>query len=199
MRPCAASVRLIVSVSLACACFAASAQSATLCSSDGRSYPSDQPCAVRPSTSLRSVGPEREARRSSSSYESASVYKAGEHLQYQSPRCSEMSEGIRNGPARGLGRAAQQELQESYRRLCSDDESNARKRLSEEKGRQRESREREDKTAKAEQDRQKLGREQCDEMYRIVSGKRKRVESMTSGERGDFERFEATWKERCRV
>lgn len=199
MRTRAAGVRLIVGVGLACAGFAASAQSGHLCSSDGRTYRSEQPCPGRPSTSLRSVGPQREARRSGSSSESASVYKAGEHLQYQSPLCSEMSEGIRNGPARGLGQTAQRELRESYRSLCAEDESNAQKRLSEEKGRQREAREREEKTAKAEQDRHKLSREQCDEMYRIVSVKRKRLESMSSGERGDFERFEANWKERCRV
>jgi len=34
-------------------------------------------------------------------------------------------------------------------------------------------------------------------MRRILQGKRQRLDSMTPGERADFERFEATWRSRC--
>jgi hypothetical protein len=34
-------------------------------------------------------------------------------------------------------------------------------------------------------------------MKRILQSKRQRLEDLTAGERGDFERFEATWRARC--
>jgi hypothetical protein len=34
-------------------------------------------------------------------------------------------------------------------------------------------------------------------MKRILQSKRQRLDTMTPGERGDFERFEATWRTRC--
>ena len=118
-------------------------------------------------------------------------------LQFQSPRCAELSEAIRTGPARGLGRPAQQELVEAYRQQCGDEESRARNLLLEERNRQRDAREREERAARLELDRDKLTREQCAEMKRILQSKRQRLETMTPGERGDFERFEATWRARC--
>jgi hypothetical protein len=42
-----------------------------------------------------------------------------------------------------------------------------------------------------------LSRQQCDEMYRIVHGRRQKVAAMAPGERSDFERFEANWQARC--
>ena len=200
MRACAAGVRGLVMGVLACAGVGASAQSTMYqCSSEGRTYLSDRPCGGRPATALRAIGPVREARQSGRTYPEGPGYKAQEHLQYQSPLCAELSEGMRNGPARGLGSRAQNELHESYRAQCSEDESKARKRLAEENGRQRDLRDNEERAAKAEQARQKLSREQCDEMYRIIHGKRQRVATLTPGERGDFERFEANWKARCNV
>ena len=40
--------------------------------------------------------------------------------------------------------------------------------------------------------------EQCREMGRIVAERKKRFDSMTAGEKGDFERFQANFGERCR-
>ena len=99
--------------------------------------------------------------------------------------------------ARGLGITAQRELQEVYRQQCSDEESRARRLLQDERNRQRDAREREERAGRLELDREKLNREQCAEMKRILQSKRQRLDTMTPGERGDFERFEATWRTRC--
>ena len=197
----ATSVHLIAVGLLGLASATVSAQTMYRCSSEGRTYLSDRPCggATSTGTGLGVIGPVREARQTGSSSMTSPANKAPEHLQYQSPLCSELSEGIRNGPGRGLGRAAQSELRESYRERCSEDEYRARRRLGEERGRKRQARDNEELAARAEQAREKLSREQCDEMYRIIHGKRQRVAAMTPGERGDFERFEANWKARCRV
>ena len=125
------------------------------------------------------------------------IEKPPEHLQFQSPRCAELSEAVRTGASRGLGRQAQQELQDTYRQQCVDEESRARNLLRDERNRQRDAREREERSTRLELDREKLNRDQCAEMKRILQSKRQRLESMTAGERGDFERFEATWRTRC--
>jgi len=77
------------------------------------------------------------------------------------------------------------------------EESRARTLLQDARNRQRDAREREERAARLELDRDKLNREQCAEMKRILQSKRQRLETMTPGERSDFERFEATWRGRC--
>ena len=118
-------------------------------------------------------------------------------LQFQNARCAELSEAVRTGAARGLSRATQRELVEAYGQQCADEAARARALLSEERARQRDAREREERSARLELDRDKLNREQCAEMKRILQTKRQRLETMTPGERGDFDRFEATWRGRC--
>ena len=196
MRVSVAWKRFFVGVSIAFASAPSWSQVAYLCASEGRAYYSVQPCPSPPSP-VRSVGPTREVRLSAPTAPRATPDKPGEHLHYQSPRCAEMSEGLRTGASRGLGSGAQQELRDSYRRLCIEDESRAREQAKDERTRQRDLREQEARAARIEQDRDKLTREQCDEMVRIAQAKRQRLESMTAGERTDFERFEATRKARC--
>ncbi|MEO8835602.1 MAG: hypothetical protein ABI364_02575 [Caldimonas sp.] len=159
---------------------------------------SDRPCGGRPATGLAAIGPNRGDRPAYSAYPTErSVGRASEYLGYLSPQCAELKEGLRNGPARGLGSRAMSELATSYHERCSEDEQNARKRLTEEQGKKREVRDNEAKAEKAEQDRVRLSREQCDEMYRIVHRRRQTLETMGEGGRADFRRFEANWKARC--
>jgi hypothetical protein len=165
------------------------------CSVDGQTSLSDRPCAGRPATGLAAIGPTREAR--SSGLSTPGVAKASDYLEYLSPICAELNEGMRNGPARGLGTRALQELYTSYRERCSDDDQAARKRFAEEQSKKRDARNNELAAEKRERDRVTLTREQCDEMYRIAHGRRKKVDTMSAGERADFERFEANWKARC--
>lgn len=192
-----ASIRFWSVIGLLAASAAASAQSRTMyrCTTDGRAYLSDRPCAGATAT-LGSVGPVREAR-STVSGNALSTSRAADFLDYMSPQCADLNEGIRNGPARGLGGAALGELHNNYQRLCRDDEQRARTRLRDNQTQVSEARLRDERAQRAEQDMQKVSRDQCDEMYRIVARKRKTVPTMTSGERIDFDRFEAHWRARC--
>jgi hypothetical protein len=168
-----------------------------LCSVEGRTYYSVQPCPSSPAPAGPVAPTTRETRPSGSAFTKAPE-KPGEHLQQQSAACAELSEAMRTGSSRGLGPSTQQQLRDAYGRLCGDDESRAGEQPNE-KSRQRDLREQEAKTARLEQDREKLTREQCAEMLRIAQGKRQRLDAMTAGERADFDRFDATRRARCGV
>ena len=199
MRFTIAAVRL-----LGLALFFAAAEDATAqrtmyrCSTEGRAYLSDRPCEGRPATGLGAIGPTRAARSAYSSSNDRSATKAADFLGYLSPLCAELNEGLRNGPARGLGARARDELRYSYRERCGEEERVARSRLAEDEGRKADARRREQAAETFERDRHKLTREQCDEMYRIIHGRRQKVATMSPGERSDFDRFEATWQARCK-
>ena len=187
---------LLVVLALSAGGEAAAQRTLYRCVVDGRAALSDRPCAGGVGTGLGAIGPARETR---SLHTSApmSVSKASDYLGYLSPVCSELNEGIRNGPARGLGSRALHELQNAYRERCSDDEQNARRRMAEDQTKKREAQKNELLAEKRERERVTLSRDQCDEMYRIAHGRRKKLEAMAAGERADFERFEANWKARC--
>ena len=176
----------------------ATAQTMHRCSQDGRIYLSDRPCGgeVRPSPSVGAIGPARDPRSMRSVY-TPGPPKAATNLSYLSPQCSELKEGMRNGPARGLGSRAMRELQTNYQTLCADDERIASRRMHEDQQREAELRVREERARKLDETRQAISREQCDEMWRIVHSRRQRVGSMAPGERADFDRFESAWRERC--
>jgi len=196
LRACVAWKWFVVGPLLAFAAGASWSQVVYLCSVEGRTYYSVQPCPSAPAP-VGSVGPAaRETRPSGSAFTKAPE-KPGEHLQYQTPACAELSEGVRTGASRGLSSSAQQQLREAYVRVCSDDERRALQQLQSQQGRQRDLRDQEAKTARLEQDRDKLTREQCAEMLRIAQGKRQRLDAMTAGERADFDRFDATRRARC--
>ena len=198
MRACGTALHLAAAAVLAGAGPAASAQTTYLCTANGRTWQSVQPCIDGTAAPPRPViVPRAEPRLPPLPGEVRSAERAPDYLQFQSPRCAELSEGVRTGAARGLSRATQRELLESYRQLCADEEARARALLQDERNRQRETREREERAARLELDRDKLNRDQCAEMKRILQSKRQRLETMTAGERSDFERFEATWRGRC--
>ena len=165
------------------------------CNANGQTVMSDRPCTGEAAAGLTGIGPERE-RRSTLALPTA-VGKAADYLEYLSPLCAELNEGMRNGPARGLGPRALLELHQSYRERCGEEDQAARKRFAEAQQKRREARNDELVAEKRERDQARLTREQCDEMYRIVHGRRKKLDTMTTGERADFERFEANWKSRC--
>jgi hypothetical protein len=191
----ALALRLLLAAVLASAAPAASAQASWLCSANGRTWSSAQPCPEGAFGQQRIVGQPRGESRLPG--ERGPAERPAAHLQFQSPRCAELAEALRTGSQRGLGRATLQELHEAYRQQCGEEEARAKTLLLEERNRQRDVREREERAARLELDRDKLNREQCAEMKRILQSKRQRLEAMTPGERGDFERFEATWRSRC--
>jgi len=165
------------------------------CSAEGRAYLSDRPCEGGAGSSP-AIGPSGDGRSAMESrYGPAPDVSAV--LNHLSPECASLREGVRTGPARGLGSRAMAELVASYWKRCAEEEQVARRRLAEEQQKRREVRDREVATEKVERDRAKLTREQCDEMYRIAYGKRAKLATMTPGERADFDRFEATRQARC--
>lgn len=119
-----------------------------------------------------------------------------EHLQYLSPRCSTMSEGIRTSAVRGVSNETAAALQKEYRRECADDDRQAQEKLYASQA--------EAKAARmAVVKRETLSREQaaakqqmCDESKRIIFVKKKRAD-LTEGEQRDLQRFEQNYKERC--
>ena len=126
MRACGTAVQLVVSAVLAGAGTAAAAQTTYNCTLNGRSWQSAQPCDFN-SPPRAVITPRSEPRLPPLPGEVRPVDKAPEYLKFESPRCAELSEGVRTGASRGLSRAAQRELQEAYRRQCTDEESRARR------------------------------------------------------------------------
>ena len=199
MRFTIAAVRLLVFVSAFAAVDDAAAQRPMYrCSTDGRVYLSDRPCEGRPATAIGSIGPTRDERSAYRSSNERSPNKAADYLGYLGPECAELNEGLRNGPSRGLGSRAYEELRNSYRDRCGEEERVARSRFAEDQSKKADARRRDQQAEASELDRRKLSREQCDEMYRIIHGRRQKVATMSPGERSDFDRFEATWQARCK-
>lgn len=133
-----------------------------------------------------------------SSSEGAPVAKAADILPYLPPRCAELNEAMRTAPARGVRYEVQNQLREEYRQKCGDDDEEARHRLSADR---RASREAVAQARQAEQMQKQLGEQEqsrCNELQRILASKRQRVQDMSEGEKGDLQRSETAFKERCR-
>jgi hypothetical protein len=197
MRAWTIALRLAAAAALAGAAPIATAQGNYLCTSNGRTWASPGPCPDGATSQPIVVAPRGDPRLPPTSGDGRPVDRPPAQLQFQSARCAEIGEALRTGSARGLGRQALQELYDAYRQQCAEEETRARGLAQEGLNRQREAREREERGARLELDRDKLNRDQCAEMRRILQAKRQRLDAMTPGERADFERFEATWRSRC--
>jgi hypothetical protein len=178
---------------------AAQAQSLHRCTDGNRVYYADKPCNANGATRITTYGP---APTRDNSYASRSpssrLEKAPEHHRYLSAECASLSDAIRTARTRGVGHDTQQELRDEYRRKCNEQEREAHKQLREHE-RQRSTEAREQRMAQQQERAQaSMTLEQCREMGRIVAERKKRFEAMTPGERGDFERFQANFGERCR-
>jgi hypothetical protein len=186
---------LLLALALAAAGQAPAQRTLYRCVVDGKTSLSDRPCSDGRSASFAAIGPARETRATATTM--PSVSKATPYLDYLSPICADLNEGMRTGAARGLGPRALSELHNSYRERCSEDDQAARKRFADDQAKKRDVRNDELLAEKRERDQVKLTREQCDEMYRIAHGRRKKLDAMSAGERADFERFEENRKSRC--
>jgi hypothetical protein len=166
------------------------------CKNGSTTYVSDRPCPGNSETRLTAYGPAKTTE-PRPSYQ-APLQKAPDHLRHLSAACAERNDAIRTAPARGVGRATQSELRDEYQNKCQDDDEAARKRAMEEKRQQRDERRAEITSRQAEQARSAAARDQCSELLRILSEKRKRLDAMTPGERADHQRFETNYAERCK-
>lgn len=122
--------------------------------------------------------------------------EAQEHLQYLSPRCSVLSEGIRTSTARGVKYDVISELNKNYQRECAEEDRAARGKVSAERREQTKAKEAANKQALASAEKSELHMQQCGEMKRILYTKRQRT-NLTEGEKTELQRFEQNFLERC--
>lgn len=166
----------------------------------GDSIWTDRPCHAQGRAALTAYGPVPEsARRSAPGSYAPPLRRAPEHQAYLSPQCAQLNDALRTGPSRGLKSPAMNDLHDTYRRDCAEDEQAAHQRLSRDRMAQREARKAEQMAAQAMRDEARSHREQCDEMQRILQGKRQRLDRMHEGEKADLQRFQSNYTQRCRA
>lgn len=126
----------------------------------------------------------------------ASIGEAPAQLKYMSPRCSALNDALRTASARGLDSTTINTMRKDYGRECSEDEGEARSRLSEEM-RDKSKQKREAQMTEAQlRDRAALRQEQCGESKRILVTKRARTD-LNDGEKAELKRFEENFRSRC--
>lgn len=169
------------------------------CSGSSGTYISDRPCSGVPAGKLGTVGPsERRQDYANSSTTSTSVGKSPEHQAYLSPECAQLNDAIRTAPARGLKYDVIGNLQNEYRRKCSEDERNAYQQLNQQKRDERDARQSQINAQQQQATEAARNREQCSELLRILSTKRRQEATMTPGEKTDLQRFQASYEQRCK-
>lgn len=177
---------------------AAHAQSTYRCTDNGKPYWSDKPCPSNGATRITAYGPPPTRDHSYSRSSHSRLEKAPEHQNYLSAQCASLNDAIRTAGTRGVGHDTRRELREEYQRKCGDEEREARKQMRDDENKRRA--EQRDQRVAQQQERVQatMTLEQCREMGRIVAERRKRLDSMTAGEKGDFERFQSNFGERCK-
>lgn len=168
----------------------------------GQTWWSRTPCPAGPSsasTTLRQYGPVPE--RSSATQRQSTPGLPGRaqaHSQYLGAECARIDDAIRTGPSRGVSWSVVRDLRAEYQRKCQDEDAEARQQAWNEERRERTERKaaREaERTARADATRVAA---QCDEMLLALSAKRRRIDTLTPGERDDLARFQARYDERCK-
>jgi len=167
------------------------------CNGDGYSWTSNRPCPSTQRNEMRVYGSGSSTSPGVSSSYSPTMPKAPEYLPYMSVECAQLSEAIRTGPTRGLRSGPMSELQDDYRKRCTDDEAAARRQLLDAEAAQKSQRQGQVDAVKAEKARATVSSEQCYEMLRILHGKRQRAATMNDGEKADLQRFEESYRSRC--
>lgn len=187
----------IMGAVLTAASFPVWSQPVYQCSANGQTWLSRTPCPAPGGTVLRKFGPVPERPTFQTPRRLGDPRPAEAHVQYLSVECARISEGIRTGPSRGVSSSVIAELRQEYQRKCQDDDNEARNQARQDEKRVRDERKaarKSEQMAKADQARQSA---QCDEMLRTLAGKRRRLETLTPGERDDLARFQARYDERC--
>lgn len=188
---------------MACVTPAALAQGMHQCTTaSGQTWWSRTPCPAGPSsasTTLRQYGPVPE-RPAAVPRPSAPGLpgRANAHTQYLSAECARIADAIRTGPSRGVSSAVVRDLRTEYQQKCQDEDMEARQQAWAEEKRartERKSAREAEQTARADAARVSA---QCDEMLLALSAKRRRMDTLTPGERDDLARFQARYDERCK-
>lgn len=168
----------------------------------GQTWWSRTPCPAGPtsaSTTLRQYGPVPD-RPSTPVRQSAPGLpgRASAHSQYLSAECARIDDAIRTGPSRGVSWTVVRDLRAEYQKKCQDEDVEARQQAWNEEKRariERKAAREAEQTARADAARVAA---QCDEMLLALSAKKRRIDTLTPGERDDLARFQARYDDRCR-
>ena len=162
------------------------------CTNNGRTYASSQPC---PSSGPLYYGP---VTTTTPSYEPrvSKLDQAPDTLKHLSPRCASLNDAIRTAPARGLKHDVISDMRKEYREQCSEEESEARSKMSRERREDKQQRAEADKAEQRSRERTAIQQQQCGESKRILFTKRARTD-LTDGEKADLQRFEDNYRSRC--
>lgn len=174
------------------------AQSTYRCQVNGRTYLSDRPCTQGAASHLGTIGPLQREGTSNTPMRMAPLGRAPDHLGRLSPACAQLNDAIRTAPARGVGTGVQRDLQAEYQKKCGEEDRQARKEVADAQAAESQARRANRDARDAARSESQRQHDQCQEMLRILHGKRQRMAAMTPGERADFERFESNYATRCR-
>jgi hypothetical protein len=130
---------------------------------------------------------------------SSFAYQPRELLRYMSPRCAQLYEMQLSGPQRGMRTVTQGSLREEFQSRCPEAVSEARAGLYQDQLRSYYAQSGQKAAARMAAEQDRLTREQCDEMLSNLVGRRKRVDTMSDGEKVDLARFEAIYSNRCKA
>ncbi len=130
---------------------------------------------------------------------SAFPYQPRDLLPYMSSRCAELYELQLNGFSHRTGNmSSASSVNEEFRRDCPDSMAEARKNLYEAQLRKYLATQDQKAAVKTAVAQGRATEEQCNEMLRILAGKRKRAATMDKFEKEDQARFEDTYAARCK-
>ena len=179
---------------------AAGASGMYRCYNGSSMFVSDKPCRVnKREEKFTAMGPAANPMpMRGQSYNLPSVDKAPEHLRYLSTDCAQLNDAIRTAPARGLRSDVIYQLRSEYQIKCSDDESDAYRALGKERDQQRQERRAEQQAQQTQKELSLRERDRCNEMLRILHGKRSQFDSMTEGQKNDFVNFQSNYSMRCK-
>jgi arsenate reductase-like glutaredoxin family protein len=122
--------------------------------------------------------------------------QAPANLKYLSPRCASLNDAIRTAQARGLKYDTINQMSREYSQECSESESEASAKMSQERGEKKQQLNEAKQTEKLDKERAAIREQQCGESKRILYSKRARTD-LTEGEKNDLRRFEENYHSRC--
>jgi hypothetical protein len=126
-------------------------------------------------------------------------YQPRELLPYMSPRCAQLYEAELGGFTRRTSGSVGAGVHNEFLSSCPDAMSEARQSLNRDKLEKYNATQDQKSAARSSAQRDKITREQCDELLRILAGQRKRIDSMSDGEKADHAHSEQNYAARCKA
>lgn len=126
------------------------------------------------------------------------AYQPHELLPYMSPRCAQLYEAQLNRYKRRMSATVAAGVSDEFQSKCLDSVAEARRSLFQAKIDKRNTTQDQNLAAKRSAEQDQSTREQCGELHRILVAKRKRLDSMTDGEKADHARVEGNFSANCK-